>query len=183
VTRTRGLRRAPLVAAAATAASLLVGCSAGFDATSIQPYAPADGVLANTGDIRVLNALVVAPEDERTGVLSMTIVNRGTTDDRLTDITSPHGSVDLTGDTTLPAGGAVRLGADTDVSAQISGLTKQPGETIRLRIRFARTQPVTVDTVILPATGDYAGLTPSPTPTPTPTPTSTPTSTATATAG
>jgi copper(I)-binding protein len=152
---------------------VLAGCSAGFDATSIQPYAPGDGVLANSGDIRVLNALVVAAEGERTGVVSMTVVNRGTTDDRLTDLTSPHGSVDLTGDTSLPAGGTLRFGSDTDVTAVIRNMTAQVGQTIRLRLSFARNQPVTLDTVVMPATGDYAEITPSATPTPTPTPTPT----------
>lgn len=171
--RTRRLRRVPAVAAAAVAAALLTGCSAGFDATSIQPYAPADGVLANSGDIRVLNALVVADADGDTGVVSMTLVNRGTRDDRLTEITSPDGSVALTGDTTLPAGGAVRLGSDTDVTAVVEGLAKQAGENIRLRLSFSRTPPVTINTVVVAATGDYAEITPSATPTPTPTPTAT----------
>ena len=45
------------------------GCSAGFDATSTKPYAPSDGVIASSGDMRVLNALVVAAEggDEGAG--------------------------------------------------------------------------------------------------------------------
>ena len=38
------------------------GCAAGFDATSIKPYAPSDGILANSGDLRVLNTLVVVDE-------------------------------------------------------------------------------------------------------------------------
>jgi copper(I)-binding protein len=167
VERTRRSRRALVVACAAAAVSLLAGCASGFGATSIQPYAPADGILANSGDIRVLNALVVAGDGGRTGVVSMTIANRGDQDDRLTGLTSPHGSADLTGDATLPAGGAVRFGSDTDVTATITGMTRLAGETIRLRLTFARTQPLTIDTVVVEATGDYAEITPSASPTPT----------------
>jgi copper(I)-binding protein len=170
VERTRRPRRAPAVAAAAAVsllASLLAGCSASFNATAVKPYAPADGIYAVSGDIRVLNALVVAGDGGRTGVVSMTVANTGDQDDRLTGLTSPTGTVQLSGDTTLPAGGAVRFGSDTEASATISGMTRLAGESIRLRLTFARTQPITIDTVVVPATGDYAELTPSASPTPT----------------
>ena len=61
--------------------------------------------MANSGDIRILNALVVVADDSSgTGVVSLTIVNRGNRDDSLTDLTSPDGTVDLTGTRDLPAG-------------------------------------------------------------------------------
>ena len=50
---------------------------AGFDATSAKPYAPSDGIMADSGDLRVLNALVVAADGDSTGVVSATIANRG----------------------------------------------------------------------------------------------------------
>jgi hypothetical protein len=172
--RTRRLRRAPVAAAVAAVAAVLTGCSAGFDATSIQPYAPSDGVLANTGEIRLLNVLVVAPEGSDTGVVSMTVVNRGQRPDRLTEVTSPHGTVELTGDTSLPPGQALQVGQDGDVSAVISDLTREAGQVVTLRFAFSRTEPVTVDTVIVPASGDYAELTPSAPPSPLFTSTATP---------
>ena len=52
---------------------------------------------------------------------------------------------------------------------------KAPGQTIELRIAFARAEPVMLRTVVVPAVGEYATLTPSPSPTPTPSPTETPT--------
>jgi len=165
VERTRRPRRARVVAAAAAAVSLLAGCSAGFGATTVKPYAPSDGILAESGDIRVLNALVVAGDGGRTGVVSMTLANRGDRDDRLTGLTSPAGTAELSGDTTLPAGGAVRFGTGSDATATISGMTRLAGESIRLRLTFARTEPITIDTVVVPATGDYAELTPSASPT------------------
>ena len=162
-------RRARARTAAATAvsavavAALLAGCAAGFDATAAQPYAPADGVLADSGELRVQNALVVASDSISSGVISATIANRGDTDDELTGLTSPDGTVDLTGDGALPAGSSVRLGADTDLSATISALTALPGETITLRLTFARAEPLRIRTVVVPAEGPYESITPGPT--------------------
>jgi hypothetical protein len=155
--------RLTAVITAVAAAALLAGCSAGFDATSTQPYAPSDGILANSGDLRVQNALVVASDSVSSGVVIMTIANRGDRDDRLTGLTSPDGSIDLTGDTTLAAGSAVRFGSDTDPSATITELTALPGETITLRLTFRRAEPLQFKTVVVPADGYYASITPGPT--------------------
>ncbi len=162
-TRRAPVRRAAIAVTAALAAALLAGCGAGFDATSRQQYAPSDGILADAGDLRVQNALVVASAGISTGVVSASIANRGDRDDELTGLTSPDGTVDLTGDGALPAGSAVRLGADTRLSATISALTALPGETITLRLTFARSEPLRIRTVVVPAQGDYASVTPGPT--------------------
>lgn len=172
----RRLSTLAAVSAAVLTATFAGGCAAGFDATSTKPYAPADGVVAGAGDIRVLNALVVAAEGADTGLVSMTVVNRGTRDDRVTGITSSAGSVAVEGDDTVPAGGTLPFGADA-TTATVSGLDRDPGQGIQLKVSFARSEPVTLRTVIVDADGDYASLTPSPTPTPTPTPTESETST------
>jgi hypothetical protein len=153
--------RALAAATAVLSAALLTGCASGFDATSIKPYAPSDGILANTGDLRIQNILVVSTGAN--GVVSGSIANRGTSGDALTDMTSPDGTVDLTGNGRIGPKSAIRLGADTETSATISGLTKLPGETITLKLTFRRADPVTIHTVVVPASGDYASITPAPT--------------------
>lgn len=140
---------------------LVTACGAGLHAQTLQPYSPGDGVATRTGDLRLLNVLVVA-DGSGSGVLSLTIVNEATRDNSLTDITSPDGTVDLTGTRDLPAGRAVRFGAETEPSATITDLKKQPGQTITLKLTFARVEPITVDTVVVPAKGFYASLTPGP---------------------
>jgi hypothetical protein len=156
---------------------LVTGCAAGMNAQTLKPYAPADGVVANSGSIRVLNALVVE-DPTGTGVVSLTIVNRGNRDDNLTDLTSPDGSVDLTGTRDLPAGAAVRFGATTAPSATISSLVKPPGATITLRLAFRHTLPITLHTIVVAAAGAYADITPGPeTPSESQTPTDLPTDT------
>jgi hypothetical protein len=148
-------------------AGLLSGCGAGFDATSVKAYAPSDGIMADTGHLRILNTLVVASDSYSSGVIIATIANDGTKADELTGITSPDGTVDLTGDGTIDAGAAVSLGAGTDLSATLSSLTSLPGETITLHLRFARADPVTIHTVVVPATGPYESITPAPIASPT----------------
>lgn len=161
---TRGRGRATLataIVAGSLASSLLAGCSSGSGATSRQFYAPADGVYADSGDIRALNVLVVAAEDSSTGVLVMTLANRGERPDRLTAVEADGGSVQLSGPADLPAGGSLRFGHDTDPTALVSGLGADPGEAMELTLRFSRAEPVTLRTVVMPATGDYADITPS----------------------
>jgi hypothetical protein len=142
---------------------LLAGCAAGFDATAIKPYAPSDGIQVDNGDLRLQNILVVANAAGTSGVVSGAIANRGSADDQLTGITSPDGQVDFTGSGDLPAGSALTLGAGSETSATLSGLTKLAGEAITLRFTFRRADPVSVETVVVPATGEYASITPAPT--------------------
>ncbi len=160
--RTR-LNRARTAATAALATAVLAGCSAGFGATSVQPYAPSDGLLVDNGKIRILNLLVVSSSAGTSGVVSTTIVNRGSKADALTDISSPDGTVDLTGDGTIGPGAAIRLGAGTRPAATMTSVTKLPGEVITLTLTFRRADPVTIDTVVVPANGPYASITPPPT--------------------
>ena len=158
----------------------LTGCSSGFDATSTQDYAPSDGIVAGDGDIRVLNALVVAAEDADDGAVSMTVVNRGETSDRITAILSDAGDVTLGGDTRLPPGGAISFGTE-EATATVSGLSKEPGQAVELTVRFAKAEPLSFRTVMVLGTDDYASLTPPASPTPTPSPTETPSETPSAT--
>lgn len=159
--RRRGLLAS--FAAVATATALVSGCAAGFDATSLQPYAPADGVYAESGEIRALNVLVVAAEGATDGVVLMTIANDGRRDDRLLGIESDAASVEADTPVTLPAGGTVAFGGpEAQASATVTDLQVQPGQAIELRLTFARAEPVSVRTVVMPATGDYEDFTPTP---------------------
>lgn len=157
----RARRRVSALTAVVVAGALLTGCSAGFGATSTKPYSPADGINADSGTMRALNVLVVGDDSGTAGVVVMTLANRGDKDDRLTGIESPDGTVTLNGSTDIPAGGAVAFSNDTDPSATVSGLGKEAGEAIELKLTFATAKPITVRTVIVPADGDYAGITPS----------------------
>lgn len=164
----RGRRRVSALAGVIAAGALLSGCSAGFGATSNQPYAPSDGINAESETMRALNVLVVADHGATSGVVVMSLANRGAGDDRLTGIESPDATVTVTGGADLPAGGAVSFRNDSDATAVVSDLAKKPGEAIELTLRFSRSEPITLRTVILPPDGPYAGITPSATASATP---------------
>ena len=158
-------RRLPVLVVPVLAAAVLTGCGAGFDATSLKPYAPADGVITSSGDVRALNVLVVGPPEapeaggSSSGVVVMSLANTGTRPDRLSAIDTDAGSVTLAAPVPLPPGSAVPFSHDTEHSAVISGLTTRAGEAIELTLQFARAEPITVRTIVMPATGDYAEVT------------------------
>jgi hypothetical protein len=146
----------------------MTGCGSGFDATARQPYAPADGVQAGTGPLRVVSALVVAPEDASDGVVLMGVVNNGDRDEEITSAETAAGTVDYTGSHVVPANDTVIFGARSDPSVTIRNLSAKPGEEITFKVNFADAEPITLHTVVVPATGDYASITPAAEPTPTP---------------
>jgi hypothetical protein len=148
------------------ALAVLAGCAA--NGSPITSYAPADGVLVTAGPLKVQNALVVAPEEGGDGVLSMTIYNGGTEAEQLAAVETDAGQVDYTGSRELPPGGSVTFGARSNPSVTISGLSAVPGEAIRLRLVLEQGEPVTIRTVVVPATGYYAEFTPAPAPSPSP---------------
>ena len=92
---------------------------------------------------------MVAAEDADDGVVSMTVVNRGETSDRITGIRSDAGDVTLGGDTSLPPGAAdlVRHGGGDRHGRP--GSAKEPGQAVALTVRFAKAEPLTFRTVIV----------------------------------
>jgi copper(I)-binding protein len=147
---------------------LATGCGSGFDATARQSYAPGDGIQAGSGDLRVVSALVVSPDDSDDGVILMAVVNNGEQDEEITSVDADKGEVDYTGSHTIPAGETVVFGPESDPSATVRNLSAEPGETITVKISFADAEPISLHTVVVPATGDYASITPAAEPTPTP---------------
>lgn len=156
--------RAHLATASAAAASLfaLAGCGAGVDAQTAEFYSPGDGVNAIAGDMRVLNALVVAPgEGGQDAVISMMVANDGTQPQAITEVLSDRfGPARITGERTVPARGAILYGVEgVQGRAILPGFTGKAGETVTLTVRFARNRPIdNLQTVILPPTGYYGDL-------------------------
>lgn len=158
-----------VVAPLALVLALVAGCGSGFDATARQSYAPGDGVQAGTGDLRVVSALVVSPKGSSDGVLLMAVVNNSDQDEQITSIDTDAGTTDFTGSHAIAANQTVVFGAGSDPSVTMRNLSTKPGETITVKISFADAEPITLHTVVVPAAGDYASITP-PAPEPTPTP-------------
>ena len=157
------------VAPLAFVAALVTGCASGFDATARQSYAPGDGIQAGSGDLRVLSALVVAPEDADTGIVLMAVVNSGAEPDEITAVESDAGTVDYTGSQEIAAGETVVFGAESDPSVVIRDLSADPGEAITVKVSFGEAEPISLRTVVVPSTGEYASVTAPSEPSATPT--------------
>ena len=102
-------RRPAALLATAAAALLLSGCSFWAPNTAVQPYAPADGLQAELGDLLVRNMLVVSEGDGEAGLLVGALVNRGEEDTTV--------QVEVGGTATeveVPAGVSVALGTESD---------------------------------------------------------------------
>ena len=150
---------------------MTTGCGAGFEATARQSYAPADGVQGASGQMRVLNALVVAPGEGSSGsagVVLMAVVNGSSEDEEITSVETDAGSVDYTGSMTIPAGETIMFGAGSDPAAVVDGLSAEPGEEITVKVSFGDAEPISLRTVVVAATGDYESVTLAPEPSPSP---------------
>jgi hypothetical protein len=149
-----------LAALVITVLPFVAACGTGSNAQSTKPYVPSAGVQGDQGAMRVLNALVVAPEEGGSdGVISVTIVNRGVEPETLTSITSTAGTVDFTGDKQIPGGAALKIGDGGPADAIVRGLTKVPGQSMPLTFNFSTAGDLTLTPYILPATFEYEDLT------------------------
>jgi hypothetical protein len=187
------IRRAAAGALLATALLPgLAGCGAGFDAQTRQVYSPSDGVRAESGELTLLNVLVVAPPDEAeatggataspasedpaTGVLSMTVANRGSAPDRIVELEARDVSgTQFEGPREVAPGEVLRIGSgEKSATVVLEGLKARPGGSVALRVVFERAGTVEVQAPVLGAAGAYASLTPSARPeSPSPSPSAT----------
>lgn len=130
------------VAAALGASFALTGC--GFDAQTLQPYTPAQGVNAEVGTVKVRNLLIIANSAGK-GRLSGAFISNGKAD-TVTGITGtaskPDGTAagELTignGTVQLPANKLVVLTGDGSQNVTVAGEGLKPGLDTRLTLQFA----------------------------------------------
>jgi len=152
--------------AALLLAPTLAAC--GFNEQTDQVYQPAVGVNDRSGNVDILNALVVSDTDG-SGTFAGTLVNKDQTHaDRLQSvsgpgITAPDRGVDI------PAAGSALLAKSGSLT--IEGDSVKPGRFVELTFVFESGQSTTLKVPVVEATGDYTGV-----PLPSPSPTSTPSS-------
>jgi copper(I)-binding protein len=114
-----------LAACGLTAAAALSGCSAGQVSQTAAQQAAVNGTAATAGTVTLRNVHLRAPQTgdyvQPGGEVELLFVasnDSPDTADRLTSITSEFGTVALSGDTTLPAGDVLIVGApDGQVTA------------------------------------------------------------------
>ncbi|KIZ13687.1 hypothetical protein [Streptomyces natalensis] len=173
----RSLRRGVL---AATVLSLSVvslsACGAGGDAQTLQ--VKPDNAATSVGDIKIQNANVITqPELTAKGpaVISATVFNSGTKDQKLTAITVNGTGASATlkaasgsGTITVPAGGSVVIGGKGNASAVLASGREavKDGDIQPLTFAFSSTGKVQLGAYVVPAKNYFVGFGPTQMPQP-----------------
>jgi hypothetical protein len=139
--------------AALLLAPTLTAC--GFSVQTDQVYQAAVGVNDRSGQVHILNALIVSDEDG-SGTFAGTLVNKSTTeDDRLESVTG-EGITASRRTIEIPAGGIATLAESGDVT--LTGDAIEPGVFVTLTFAFSDGDSVTVSMPVVAAEGGYADV-------------------------
>jgi hypothetical protein len=149
--------KSPIQRRAAIAALLLAPAltACGFNEQTDQVYQPAVGVDSRSGQVDILNALIVSGEDG-SGTFAGTFANKNQTDDDTLDgvtgsgITASQTSVDI------PAADSVSMADEGELSLEGSAI--KPGTFVELTFTFGSGQSTTVKVPVVAAEGDYADI-------------------------
>jgi hypothetical protein len=155
------VRRSIAAAAVLLAAPALSSCGVSFGAQTDQVYNPSVGVDDRSGQVDVLNALIVSGTNGSGTVVATLVNNDQQTDDTLKGVAGAGKDAGMTvkpgGDTTIPAGGVLNLA--TKGAVTIRGQRVVPGSFVTITFSFDRAQSVTLDVpVVSHSNPDYAGV-------------------------
>lgn len=143
---------------AAVAALLLVPAlsACGFNVQTDQVYQPAEGVNERSGEVDVLNALVVSAEDG-SGTFAGSLANGDQADaDELTSITGQGLEIELDEPVEIPAAGLVNFAEEGNVA--VTGDDVLAGGFVTLTFTFSSGQSTTVKMPVVVHGGDYADV-------------------------
>ena len=138
----------------AIAALLPVLTACGFSAQTDQVYQAPVGVNDRSGDVDILNALVVSGQ-EGSGTFAGTLVNTTDEDDTLDSVTG-SGITAARRTVEVPADGAVPLADSGQVTLKGSGI--KAGSFVEVTFGFSSGQTTTMKVPVVEATGDYADV-------------------------
>lgn len=140
---------------------VLASCTVNFGEQTDKVYNVAAGVSDRSGEVDVLNALVVSSETGSGTVVATLVNNDQTQADSLKGISGAGADSSLTvtpgGPTDIAANGLLNLA--TDGSNFISGSKVEPGRDVRVTFTFERAKAVTMTIPVVGDTPDYAGVT------------------------
>jgi hypothetical protein len=144
--------------AALLLAPALTAC--GFNEQTDQVYQPAVGVNDRSGDVDILNGLVVSGQDG-SGTFAGTLVNTTDEDDTLESVTG-SGITAARRTVDVPAEGNVPLADSGQITVQGSGI--EAGSFVVLTFAFSSGQTTTMKVPVVDATGDYVDVKQPPSP-------------------
>jgi copper(I)-binding protein len=165
-------RRRTAIAVLFACAPLVAACGAGFEAQTNQVYQPAVGVNDRSGEVFVINALLVTA-GTGTGTVVASLINQSTEPDRLVAVVAsatngaPLDSTDLGAGIELPSqesvqvadeGITVTAGADaaTPGSEEPSGVTA--GALVTLQFQFERAAVVEIEVPVVSNESEHSDV-------------------------
>jgi hypothetical protein len=155
-------RRSLAAVVLALAVPALTSCDVNFDAQTDQPYNPAAGVDDRSGQVDVLNALVVSGTPGSGTVIATLVNNNQNKADSLRGVSGAGADSSLKvtpgGTTTIPQGGLLNLA--TKGSIFVRGARVVPGNFVDLTFSFQRGEAITVKVPVLNARSSsiYSGV-------------------------
>jgi hypothetical protein len=155
------VRRSIAAAAAILAAPALTACGVSFGAQTDQVYNPTVGVDDRSGEVDVLNALVVSGTDGSGTVIATLVDNDQENADSLRGVSGSGAdaqlSVKVGGPTEIPAGGLLNLATDSGITARGERVT--PGNFVEITFSFDRGAAVTLDVPVVSSSNEaYADV-------------------------
>ncbi len=160
----RSVRHLAAVPLALVAGVVLSACSVGVEAGTLNAGSLTQA-RADVGPIKIRNAIVVAPAEDGEGdaVLSVTIVNDGTTEDALVglELGGSEGPVPVTlrpRSIDLPPETATTIPASSGLTAIADVSTLQVGTYTRATFSFANAGSVDLDLLVVAPVGWWAGI-------------------------
>jgi hypothetical protein len=153
------LRRLAL-ASLPLAVTALSSCTVNFSEQTDQPYNPSVGVDDRSGEVDVLNALVVSNGPGSGAVIATLVNNDPVHPDALRRVAGSGADASVTvtpgGATAIPNGGLLNLARSGRIT--VTGSQVVPGGLVTLTFSFARAQAITVDAPVVANGPEYAGV-------------------------
>lgn len=151
--------RLALASATLVMGATLAGCGNSPNGTVAQPYAPGDGSYAELGDLRILNALVIAaPEGGDEALISMGLASRAPQDDQLQSVSIDGTPATVEGPTDLAPGASLTIGGpDSETQAVVPAEAVTAGGSVRFTLQFAVAGAISFDAAVYSPEGDYEG--------------------------
>jgi hypothetical protein len=155
------VRRSIAAAALLLAVPALSACGVSFGAQTDQVYNPSVGTDDRSGQVDVLNALIVSGSNGSGTVVATLVNNDQQHDDTLKSVAGAGRDSSLTvqpgGDTTIPAGGLLNLATQGSITAR--GKRIVPGNVVEITFSFDRAEAITIGVPVVSASNpDYAGV-------------------------
>ena len=149
-------RRATILTAAAVGALALSGCQVTNPTTTMERYAPADGVELDGEALDVRDLLIVSQGDGAPAVVSGSLINSGT--EPLTVTVTVNGE-ELSPEVTVEPGSSVRLDGGPDGSQGerlvLPALDSPAGQSVQVRISASGEDSLAANAPVLLPRGHY----------------------------